>query len=158
MQNNFIKFMRIIFSMIVMSFMVGSSYAADMSSPVGEWITVSDKTHDRSGIVNIYEKNGKLYGKIIKIYPVNGRDPAELCVKCSGEFKDKPVLGLTFLWGFEQKDANSWKNGSVLDPHDGQIYRGSMTLVEDGKKLKLRGYWGIFWRTQTWIRVENGER
>lgn len=153
MHNSFLRGIKLFLSLIFFLVCFNSCFAAHMNSPVGQWITVSDRTHDRSGIVDIYERDGKLYGKIIKIFPGSGRDPAERCVKCEGEFKNKPVLGLNFLWGFEPAGDNTWKNGKVLDPHDGEIYRGSLMLVEDGKKLKVRGYWGIFWRTQTWIRV-----
>jgi len=131
------------------------SYAAtDMNSPVGRWITVSDKTHDRSGEVELTNRNGKLSGKIVKIYPGSGRDPKELCVKCEGNFKNKPVLGLTFLWGLEPQRDGTWANGKILDPHDGHVYTATLALTDNGKQIKLRGYWGIFWRTQTWIRAE----
>lgn len=129
-------------------------YADDMSSPVGEWITISDKTHDKSGIVKLYEHQGKLYGKVMKIFPGDDRDPNERCVKCEGSFKDQPVLGMTFLWGFVRQSDGSWKEGQVLDPKEGHVYRGSIKLIENGEKLEVRGYWGIFWRTQTWIRVK----
>ncbi len=130
------------------------AFAMDLSSPVGNWLTISDKTHDRSGIVEIYENNGKMYGKILKIFPGNGRDPAEHCVNCPGNFKDKPVQGLVFLWDFEKQSDGSWANGKILDPKEGNIYKGSFTLIDNGKKLQVRGYWTIFWRTQIWIRQE----
>ena len=137
------------------SFYFGA-YAQDaphFSSPVGTWITISDKTHDRSGMVEIYERNGKLSGKIIKIFPGADRDPAELCVKCSGALKNKPVLGLTFLTDFVPGKEGVWEKGLILDPHNGKIYKATMELTDAGKTLKLRGYWGIFWRTQTWLRA-----
>lgn len=128
--------------------------AENLNSPVGEWITISDKTHDRASIVKLYEENGKLYGKVLKIFPGSGRDPAERCTQCPGDFKDKPVLGLVFLWDFMPQSDGTWKAGKVLDPKEGKIYQGSITLVDNGKKLELRGYWGVFWRTQTWTRVK----
>ena len=123
------------------------------NSPVGEWITISDKTHDRSGVVRISEQNGKLYGKIIKIFPGSGRDPKELCTKCEGNLKNKPILGMVFLTDFTKQADGTWKNGKVLDPKDGKVYRGTIQLIDNGEKLELRGYWGVFWRTQTWIRA-----
>ncbi len=127
----------------------------NLTSPLGEWITISDKTHDRSGVVKLYEENGKLYGKVIKIFPGSGRNPDELCTQCTGEFKNKPVLGLVFLWDFAKQSDGTWKEGKVLDPKEGKIYSGSITLIDGGKKLELRGYWGPFWRTQTWIRAKD---
>lgn len=128
--------------------------AANLNSPIGRWITMSDKTHDRSGIVELFDQYGKLAGKVVKIFPGSGRDPLERCVKCEGEFKNKRVLGLTFLWGLAPQTDGTWANGKILDPHDGHVYTATAKLVEQGKQLKLRGYWGPFWRTQTWIRAE----
>ncbi len=87
-------------------------YAAAMDSPVGNWITISDKTRDRSGLINIYEQNGKLYGKIFKIFPGSGRNPNAICDKCPPPFKDKPVVGLVFLWDFmPTSNTDKWENG-----------------------------------------------
>lgn len=134
-------------------FFFTTAFAADLNSPVGRWITISDKTHDRSGVVELFDRGGKVYGKVIKIFPGSGRDPAERCVKCEGNFKDKPVVGLTFLWGMMPQGNGRWGGGQLLDPHTGEIYRGTMTLIDGGRQLQLRGYWGIFWRTQTWVRA-----
>ena len=40
----------------------------------------------------------------------------------------------------------------LLDPETGDIYHGTINLVDHGNRLLLRGYWLIFWRTQTWVR------
>lgn len=119
-------------------------------SPVGKWITVDDKTHKQSGIVEIYEQNGKLFGKIIKDL---GVDTIKYCQHCPGDLNNKPVMGLTFLWDFIPAGHNNWIKGKVLDPHDGQVYRASITLSDNGKVLQLRGYWGIFFQTETWARA-----
>lgn len=131
-----------------------TAYAADLNSPVGKWITVSDKSHQRTGMVQLYIKNGVLYGRSLKVFPGSGRDPNERCVKCEGSFKNKPVVGLTFLWGLTPSSDGTWVNGKVLDPHEGHVYTATLKLIDGGRKLQLRGYWGVFWRTQTWIRAE----
>ena len=60
---------------------------------------------------------------------------------------------MVFLTGFARQADGTWKDGKVLDPKDGKVYRGTITLIDNGQKLELRGYWGVFWRTQTWIRA-----
>ncbi|MFK7923326.1 MAG: DUF2147 domain-containing protein, partial [Bacteroidia bacterium] len=42
-------------------------------SPVGKWKTIDDETNKPKSIVEIYEKDGKLYGKVIKLF----REPSE---------------------------------------------------------------------------------
>jgi uncharacterized protein (DUF2147 family) len=37
-----------------------------------------------------------------------------------------------------------------MDPDDGKVYKSEVWL-EDGK-LKVRGYLGLFYRTQTWLK------
>jgi uncharacterized protein (DUF2147 family) len=126
-----------------------STFAADLSSPVGKWVTIDSKTHKPTGIVEITNHDEGLSGKIIEGF---GVDPIKICTHCPGNLKNTPVIGLTFLWGFLPQGKNTWKNGHILNPHDGKIYRGAIMLVDNGKKLQLRGYWGIFFQTETWLR------
>ena len=41
-----------------------------------------------------------------------------------------------------------YKGGTILDPEDGKVYKAEV-WVEDGK-LKVRGYIGFLYKTQTW--------
>lgn len=120
-----------------------------LDSPLGKWITTDRATSKPSGMVEMTERQGVLYGKIIAGFNV---DPIKYCEKCLGELKNKPVIGLTFLWGFVPDGKNRWNKGHILNPHDGKVYKGSIILSDHGKKLLLRGYWGIFFRTETWVR------
>ena len=45
-----------------------------------------------------------------------------------------------------------WGPGVILDPDDGREYRLEMDWRSGAQELKLRGYWGPFWRTQVWRR------
>lgn len=128
-------------------------YADDMTSPVGDWVTISHATHEHISVVRIWQDHGILYGKVMKIFPGGNRDPNEHCIYCEGNLKNKPIAGMTVLWGFTQGQDGNWVNGHALDPHTGEVYRGSMELLNQGKQLKLTGYWGVFWHTQTWDRI-----
>ena len=46
--------------------------------------------------------------------------------------------------------------GQILDPHNGKIYRCYISLLEGGRKLKVRGYIGfaLLGRTEYWQRME----
>ena len=50
--------------------------------------------------------------------------------------------------------GGEYEGGTILDPDEGRSYRCSVRLLEDGRKLEVRGYVGIsfFGRTQTWMR------
>lgn len=128
--------------------MVGESVAyAGTSGVVGCWKTVSDKDGKLDSIVCLEEKNGELRGEITKLFDES--DPNPTCDRCKGKLKDRPILGMTILWGMK-KDKDVWRGGKILDPENGETY--SCVIWSEGNKLKVRGYLGIFYRTQTWIK------
>lgn len=121
-------------------------------SVIGKWKTFDDKTGDAKSIVEIYEKDSKVYGKIIEI--LNPEKKNDKCTKCSGQDKDKPLKGLTIIKGLK-KDGKEYSDGEILDPSSGKLYKCTISL-ENKDKLKVRGYVGIsaFGRSQTWTRIE----
>ena len=126
------------------------------TSPVGYWKTIDDKTHKARSIVRITEVNGELRGKIVKLLDPPKDDPNPICKKCTGDNKNKPVLGVGFLWGFK-REAKGWSDGSVLDPEEGKTYHGSIQVIDNGRRLKLFGYVRViikFGRGQVWERVQ----
>ncbi len=128
---------------------------ADMDTPAGLWKTIDDKTGKERSLVRIVDNNGVYEGKVEQVFPLPGDDPSHLCKKCEGERKDKPIIGMTFLWGLK-KDDDRYSGGEILDPKNGKIYRARMKLIEGGRKLEVRGYIGLslFGRSQTWIRQQ----
>ena len=130
-----------------------SSFAAAAGSPVGTWRSIDDKTRQERSIIRITEENGELRGVVEKIFEQPGDDPAHLCKECRNERKDKPIVGMTILWGLK-KDGDTWAGGEILDPKNGKIYRAKISLSEDGGSLNVRGFIGIslIGRTQTWHR------
>jgi uncharacterized protein (DUF2147 family) len=128
---------------------------AQGATPVGVWKSIDDETGRERSIIRISENGGELSGVVEKIFDQPGDDPAHLCKKCSGELKDKPIVGMTILSGLK-KNGDEWSGGEILDPKKGKTYRCKMRVIDDGSKLDVRGYIGIslIGRTQTWVRVE----
>lgn len=122
-------------------------------SPIGKWKTIDDETGDEKSVVEIYERDGKLYGKIIKLFRKPGEDPDPICDKCD---KDDPrygqkVIGMEIMKDMV-KDGNEYEDGEILKPDEGKIY--DCRIWREGNKLYVRGYWGFLYRTQEWIRYE----
>jgi uncharacterized protein (DUF2147 family) len=118
----------------------------------GKWKTIDDETGKEKGIVEIFEKGGKVFGKIIDILDVEHKH--NKCEKCEGEDKNKPILGMIILKDLT-REGNGYDNGIITDPKNGKTYRCKMKLA--GKdKLVVRGYIGIslLGRSQTWIRLK----
>ena len=120
------------------------------ASVTGKWVTIDDKTNQKRAVVNITESKNGFRGKIIEVFPKPG--DTGICSKCPGKFKDKPIKGLTFLWGMKKSGKNTWDGGKIMDPKTGKIYKAKMTL--EGNKLFVRGYIGfsLIGRTQVWVR------
>jgi len=129
--------------------------SSNMSSPVGKWRTVDDRTGKVRAIVNIWEEGDRLYGKIERLIDPDLRLPNPQCIQCIGDLKGKPVIGMRILWDL-RKDGDQWSGGKVLDPENGRSYRCIIAMQESGKILKVRGFIGfsIFGRTQYWLREQ----
>lgn len=118
----------------------------------GKWKTIDDETGEAKSIVEIYEQNGKIYGKVVEI--LNPAKKKATCVNCKGTDKNKPIEGMIIIRGL-QKDGDEYTDGDILDPNKGKLY--SCTIKLDGKdKLDVRGFMGIslLGRSQTWTRVK----
>jgi uncharacterized protein (DUF2147 family) len=127
--------------------LAAAALAAD--APVGTWKTVDERPAVLSE-VEIYDQGGKLFGKITRLtQPNDAEGKPKLCTKCSGEDRDKPVVGLVILKDLSAS-GDRYKGGTIMDPEDGKIYKAEV-WTEDGK-LKVRGYLGPFYRTQTWLK------
>lgn len=124
---------------------------ADNSPVLGQWKTIDDETGKPKSIVELYEQNGKIYGRINKLFLDASEDPDPLCTKCTGKSKDQKIIGMVILENLE-KQGDEWSGGTILDPEKGKTYNCKI-WVEEGK-LKVRGYLSVFFRTQTWHRVE----
>ncbi len=133
-------------------------YALDTNSAVGYWETIDDKTLTVSSIVQIWQNpnNHMYYGKIYKIFPVEGHKVTDRCTLCPGAQRNKPMLGLQIIRDMIYRNG-TYRDGYILDPRDGKEYHAKMRLAQKGLVLKLRGYIGfpLFGKTTQWNRATN---
>jgi uncharacterized protein (DUF2147 family) len=140
-------------SIVIIALFFVTFFYGQNQSVIGKWKTIDDETGKAKSIVEIYEKSGKIYGKVIEILEEDRKK--SLCQDCSGEDKNKPILGITVVKGLS-KEGKGYGNGKILDPKNGKLYKCSIVL--DGKdKLEVRGFVGIsmFGRSQYWYRVKS---
>ncbi|MGJ8592580.1 MAG: DUF2147 domain-containing protein [Aquaticitalea sp.] len=121
-------------------------------SILGNWRTVDDKTGEEKSIVKIYERDGKVFGKIIEIFDKTKRDLP--CKYCKGDDYNKPILGLNIIKNMSEVETNTYKEGTITDPQDGKTYTCRLKL-EDTNTLQVRGYIALFYSTQYWKRDTN---
>ncbi|WP_431274057.1 DUF2147 domain-containing protein [Variovorax ureilyticus] len=122
-------------------------------NPLGVWRTFDEKTGEAKAEIRIDDSGGALVGRIEKVLE-KGVHHHEVCDECRDDRRGKPIVGLEIIRGGRQADGREvWEGGRILDPENGKEYRSSLTPIEGGQKLQVRGYLGPFWRTQTWNRV-----
>jgi uncharacterized protein (DUF2147 family) len=123
-------------------------------SPIGVWHNIDDKTGEPKAQIRIGETGGLLNGRIEKLLRKDAK-PDEKCDECKDDRKDKPMVGLEIIRGAKKAaDKDVWEGGKILDPENGREYTLRLTPVDGGKKLDVRGSFGPFGRTQTWVRVQ----
>ena len=146
---------------IVLSLGLSSLFSApENNTPVGYWKTIDEDTKEVKSVVKIWKtKDNMIKGEIIKIFPEPGEDPNPVCDECEGEKKNKPILGMEFMWGFEGV-GEKWENGKILYPENGKVYNCNLEVIDDGNKMKVFGYIKLLvkiGRTQIWHRTEKPE-
>ena len=103
-----------------------------------------------TALVRIAKSNGQLIGRIEKVLDAQSETT---CSKCLDDRKNQSMVGLEIIRGAKHDAQNGqWIQGRILDPDDGTEYRLVIEPQSAGQVLVIRGYWGVFWRTQIWRR------
>lgn len=144
------------FVLFLLTLLIPLSAFAPKENPgaiVGTWLNGSKKGH-----VQIYEKEGRYYGKLIWLSIPN--DPATGKPKLDTKNGDasrrsRPLMNLPVLYNLQFRSGNVWDDGKIYNPEDGKEYNLKMTL-KDPNTLDVRGYMGVslLGKTQTWVRIK----
>ena len=130
---------------------------------VGVWKTIDDETGRTKSHIKIYKKGAKYHGKIIKLLDPetlknSGKERFEdiKCDQCPAEYGvNQPLVGLEIVKNMQQK-RNKYAGGNIIDPKKGKVYTCTIWMDDsdsEGNTLKVRGWVAMFYRTQTWHRV-----
>ena len=122
----------------VLTLIAWVGYAQDIK---GKWLTEAGDAQ-----VEIYESNGKMNGKIVWLE--KGPDTKDVHNK-DEKLRSRKLMGVNILSGLTKKD-DKWEGGRIYNPKNGKNYKCAIWL--DGDKLKVRGYIGFLYETQTWKR------
>lgn len=140
---------------VLFSILFALSTFASGQSCVGKWVSIDDITKEKKSIIELYKIDGKLYGKILYLYPKVGRADNPTCDLCEDDRKGKHFIGLQIIRDLTW-NGSEWHSGKVLEPKSGVIYSCKIWLnSESPNYLNIRGYSGPFYRTQTWVRIND---
>lgn len=135
---------------------VNSAFASNPNNPdgiVGVW-----KTGEGTAMVRIYKNGDKYQGKVVwlkePIDPETGKPKVDKNHPDEASRK-RAVLGLINIWGFLYKDNNTWDDGNIYDPKNGNTYSCTIKLTSPNS-LEVRGYIGVslIGRTDNWTRQQ----
>lgn len=143
MKGTFVTICAVLFSSIILG-----------QTAAGKWKTIDDETGRVKSIVEIKERDGLMYGKVVELFRLSNEDQNPKCNDCSDDRKGKPVMGMEILRDMKW-NGSIYKNGSICNPKNGKVYTCEMWLKPgDSNTLIVRGYWGFISRTQNWVRVK----
>lgn len=118
----------------------------------GKWKTINEETGKANSIIEIYEEDGQVHGKVVRILKKEDRE--RKCSNCEGVLKDRPLEGLELMTGLEKK-GKEYSGGVIVDPETGKEYKCKIWLDESNPDLlKVRGYIAFLYKTKTWHRFE----
>jgi uncharacterized protein (DUF2147 family) len=124
------------------------------NTPVGLWQSIDDATGKPRAEIRITEAKGLFTGFIERSLHPTPAGTILLCELCPDDRKNKPLIGLDIIRNIKPStDAQVWDGGEILDPDKGKLFKLRLQLLDDGKRLQVRGYIGPFFRNQTWIRI-----
>lgn len=144
--------MKLLFTIV---FLFGSLFASAQSL-TGQWVTIDDNTGKQRSVVEIYEKGGKYYGKILKLFLEPGEEQDPICDECTDARKNQKIIGMEIITDMVM-DGAELVDGEIMDPENGGIYK--CKIWREGNELRVRGYLYFLYRTQTWqpARIETGK-
>jgi uncharacterized protein (DUF2147 family) len=154
--KNFMRiFAFLLFLLSSTAFTTHRPMLADDGQPddiVGVW-----KNGEGTGLIQIYKKDNKFYGKIVWLKVANNADgtPRTDINNPEESMRTRPLRGLENLRDFTWVSDGIWENGTIYDPKVGKTYSCSIKMP-DWYTLEVRGYIGIsaFGRTDVWKRQE----
>lgn len=136
---------------VLLTLVLLSSYLYGAEPITGLWKSVDDVTGLPKSITLVYEKEGKVFGRILATFDDKGVmldsiiNPVEKAINVVGE----PFYsGMDFIWDMEEK-SRKWSRGKIMDPEPAKVYSCDM-WIEDGN-LIVRGKIGPFGRNQVWV-------
>lgn len=135
-------------------FIASHAVAQDQSAILRKWKTIDDDTGKPKSVVELYMENGKMYGRVLKLFREPHEDQDPICKECDEDDPryNKRIIGMVIIsdmvWDASEGE---FEDGEILDPAKGSVYDCEIWIDKDTGNLRVRGYLYFLYRTQTWL-------
>ena len=123
---------------MVLMLIAANGFAQDI---LGTWLTEAGDAK-----VEIYKNGNTVNGKIVWL--AKGPETKDTH-NSDKKLRSRKLMGVNILSGLT-KNKDKWEGGKIYNPKNGKNYKCSIWI--EGKNLKVRGYIGFLYETQTWKR------
>lgn len=125
---------------------------------IGTWKIIDQRTgYYISDIIIRKDNNTQQYSAVInKAYPLPGAAASDICTQCKGTLKDQPLFAMPVLSGLVKNEyLQQYKQGTWLNPHNGQEYsiEGTLNSKNDQMKVKAKLKQGTATSTLIWKKI-----
>lgn len=149
MTNNHLKLI-----VLFLALVSGIASAGAKSSVEGYWQSIDEKTGNPTGFWKLKIEDNRLLGYLVNYPDLKPEDVCDQCTDEIQEFFEKPIIGTAWINLSENKNG-TWEGGYIIDSGEGEKYKARIWVEDDN--LKMRGYVGFLYRTQTWLRSNQTE-
>ena len=148
--------------------LVFSAAAVSADPCEGYWKSI-DEDGKVTAFWRIYTEGDMLFGEIVKIADKPDStlsedvDPTYPDFPVSGDLRQQRVIGIPWIYNMEQRREGHWRGGYIIDPEDGNRYRGEVIFHDSSSRrydqdtLELKGRVLFFSRSQYWERSSLAE-
>lgn len=121
---------------------------SDETDIVGVWLN-----EKKEAVVKIYKVDEEYFGKIVDIQGDHAHKKESLkdLNNPKEELRGRPLIGMPLLENLNFKDGE-YVGGTAYNPRMGRYFKCKAWLISK-EEMKIRGYWGILYGTETWEKV-----
>jgi uncharacterized protein (DUF2147 family) len=139
------------FSLVFATFLLLPFMTFAQNKYLGMWKNLDDEDGKEKSHIKVYIENNELKATVVKLLP---HATLRNCESCKGALKNKPIEGMSIMYGMKKQADGTYSGGIILNPKNGKEYRCTISL-DDDNKMKVRGYIGIsaLGKTQYWYKL-----
>jgi uncharacterized protein (DUF2147 family) len=155
------KHILMIFTLMMGPCTLQKALCDEKSRIIGTWLTQKNEKNAKIKIEPCASNPAQFCGKIIWLQEPTYPDGAPKVDKHNKDegLRNRPLMNLEILTDFISAENDTWVDGTIYNPEDGESYSCTISLIEeDGKEyLDVHGYIGItlFGKTQRWVRNDS---